>query len=133
MNHNFPVAAEMETTPEVAQEDNTYNSTRVEVDRIPDSHQEPTDTPFHLGRLLSDNPFVKLRGITSEVAVLAQMFFDLNVPIPILQPPGHSATATQSKKGKAKQIHTQQPELSFSPVQIASIENRVELLIHRPS
>jgi len=61
------------------------------------------------------------------------MFFDLNVPIPILQPSGLSATATQSKKGKAKQAYTQQPELSFSPVQIAAIENRVELLIHRPS
>lgn len=61
-----------------------------------------------------------------------QMFFDLNVPIPTLQP---SAAATQSKKGKAavKQTHAQQPELSFLPTQIATMENRVELLIHRPS
>lgn len=60
------------------------------------------------------------------------MFFDLNVPIPALQ---SSATTAQSKKGKAaaKQAHAQQPELAFSPVQIAAIENRVELLIHRPS
>ena len=64
-----------------------------------------------------------------------RMFFDLNVPIPILQSSGLSATATQSKKGKAavKQTHAQQPELSFSPTQIAAIENRVDLLIHRPS
>jgi len=62
------------------------------------------------------------------------MFFDLNVPIPTLQP-GPPATTAQSKKGKAaaKKAHVQQPELAFSPVQIAAIENRVELLIHRPS
>jgi len=60
------------------------------------------------------------------------MFFDLNVPIPTLQP---SATTAQSKKGKAaaKQVHAQQPEPAFSPVQIVAIENRVELLVHRPS
>ncbi|KAF9653623.1 PHP domain-like protein [Thelephora ganbajun] len=60
------------------------------------------------------------------------MFFDLNVPIPASQPSGPSTTATQSKKGKAaaKQTHTQQPESSFSQVQIAAIENHVELLIH---
>ena len=63
------------------------------------------------------------------------MFFDLNVPIPNLQASGLTATATQSKKGKqaAKQTHAQQSEFSFSPVQVAAIENRVELLVHRPS
>ena len=63
------------------------------------------------------------------------MFFDLNIPIPILQPSGLSSTTAQSKKGKeaAKQNHAHRQELSFSPVHIAAIENRVELLIHRPS
>jgi len=63
------------------------------------------------------------------------MFFDLNVPIPTLQPSGISATVSQSKKGKAaaKQTNVQQSEVAFSPIQVASIENRVELLIHRPS
>ena len=63
------------------------------------------------------------------------MFFDLNVPVPTLQPLGTSATVPQSKKGKAvaKQTNVQQPGLSFAPVQIAAIESRVELLIHRPS
>ncbi|KAF9788129.1 RNase P subunit p30-domain-containing protein [Thelephora terrestris] len=60
------------------------------------------------------------------------MFFDLNIPIPTLQPLGPSATAPQSKKGKAvaKQTNAQQSQLFFSPVQIAAIENRVELLVH---
>lgn len=60
------------------------------------------------------------------------MFFDLNVPIPALQP---LATIAQSKKGKAvaKQSYAQQSELAFSPAQVAATENRVELLIHRPS
>ena len=65
------------------------------------------------------------------------MFFDLNIPIPALQPPGISATASQQKKGKAVAKQTdanaRQLETSFSPVQVAAIENRVELLIHRPS
>jgi ribonuclease P/MRP protein subunit RPP1 len=63
------------------------------------------------------------------------MFFDLNVPIPTLQSSGASATATQSKKGKAvaKQANSQQQEPPFSPVQVSAIENRVELLIHRSS
>lgn len=63
------------------------------------------------------------------------MFFDLNIPIPALQPSGIPATASQSKKGKAttKRANAQQPESSFSPAQIAAVENRVELLIHRPS
>lgn len=60
------------------------------------------------------------------------MFFDLNVPIPALQ---SLATTAQSKKGKAvaKQSHAQQSESTFSSAQVAAIENRVELLIHRPS
>ena len=73
--------------------------------------------------------------IASELAALAHMFFDLNIPIPTLQPSAASATTTQSRKGKAvaKQANSQQREPSFSPVQVVAIENRVELLIHRSS
>jgi len=60
------------------------------------------------------------------------MFIDLNVPIPTLQPSGSSVVASQSKKGKAAAKQIQQQALSFSPVQVAAMENRLELLIHRP-
>ena len=84
--------------------------------------------------ILSDNHLDKFRDGVSESAVLARvMFFDLNVPIPALQPPGVPTTASQSKKGKAVAKHAQSSETSFSSAQIAAIENRVELLTHRPS
>lgn len=77
------------------------------------------------------------RRVASELAELAPMFFDLNVPIPALKPPGIPAAASQSKKGKeiAKKnnFNAQQLESPFSPAQMAAMEKRVELLIHRPS
>lgn len=56
------------------------------------------------------------------------MYFDLNVPIP--QPSGSSVA--QSNKGKGKQA---QPSTSllFTPAQLAAIEARVDLLVHRAS
>jgi hypothetical protein len=86
--------------------------------------------------ILSDNPLANFLAWFGTCRSLS-MFFDLNVPIPALQPSGIPATASQSKKGKAvaRQINAnaQQLESSFSPAQIAAVENRVELLIHRPS
>lgn len=56
------------------------------------------------------------------------MYFDLNVPIP--QPSANSVH--QTNKGKGKQA---QPSTSplFSPAQLAAIQARLDLLVHRAS
>jgi len=56
------------------------------------------------------------------------MYFDLNVPIP--QPSGSSVA--QSNKGKGKQVHPS-TSLLFTPAQLAAIEARLDLLVHRVS
>ena len=48
------------------------------------------------------------------------MYFDLNLPIPL-------PSGTQSNKGKGKQ------STLFNPAQLASIEARIDLLVHCPS
>jgi len=114
----------------------TFDTPSAWSSRVPNAESYPLLLAFPPScSILSDNQTVKFRGATSEFAVPLHMFLDLNVPIPNLQPSGSTAVAPQSKKGKAaaKQTHPQQPEPSFSPAQIAAIENRVELLIHRPS
>jgi hypothetical protein len=59
------------------------------------------------------------------------MYFDLNVPIPPLSG-ALISTQAQSKKGKGKQV---QPSHSatFTPAQLAAIEARIDLLVHRAS
>ncbi|KZP26772.1 PHP domain-like protein [Athelia psychrophila] len=54
------------------------------------------------------------------------MYFDLNVPTPNANA-GPNPNA--SKKGKGKQLQTP-PDVSFSPAQIATLEARLDLLVH---
>jgi hypothetical protein len=60
------------------------------------------------------------------------MYFDLNIPVP---PPPAVVTYHQNKKGKQKPGQAQPIEPPngswFSPAQIAAIEARVEILVHR--
>jgi hypothetical protein len=59
------------------------------------------------------------------------MYFDLNVPIP--PPSGILGSAqAQSSKGKGKQV--QPPHsVTFTPAQLAAVEARIDLLVHRAS
>lgn len=65
--------------------------------------------------------------IKLEISELV-MYIDLNVPVPNLEFPQQSG---QSKKGKGQ---PKQPVLSskfvYSPAQLATVEDRVDLLIH---
>ena len=64
----------------------------------------------------------------TRTSFTSPMYFDLNVPIP--QPSGSSVA--QSNKGKGKQVHTS-TSLLFTLAQLAAIEARVDLLVHRAS
>ena len=55
------------------------------------------------------------------------MFADLNVPVPTLTKQQLSQAA--SKKGKGKQEQSG-PAPAFTPAQVASIESRIDLLVH---
>ncbi|EIN05447.1 PHP domain-like protein [Punctularia strigosozonata HHB-11173 SS5] len=60
------------------------------------------------------------------------MYFDFNVPI---RPPPSTGQAQQSKKAKGKQSQQastsqQAPNVVFPPGQLASIEKRIDLLVH---
>lgn len=55
------------------------------------------------------------------------MFFDLNIPVPVVS----SNAPTQSKKGKGKQQQSQVvTTVTFSPGQISALEARLDLLVH---
>lgn len=54
------------------------------------------------------------------------MYFDLNLPIP----PPSGSPQTKLNKGKGKQV---QPLAIFTPAQLAAIEARIDLLVHRAS
>ena len=72
---------------------------------------------------------VETKGLVARDNSRLNMYFDLNVPVlatgqPINQP--------QSKKSKGKQ--PQAPSsVTFTPPQLAGIENRVDLFVHCPS
>lgn len=55
------------------------------------------------------------------------MYFDLNVSVPV---PASLGAVSQSKKGKGKQMTSSATDASYSPAQIASMEARVDLLVH---
>jgi ribonuclease P/MRP protein subunit RPP1 len=56
------------------------------------------------------------------------MYFDLNVPIP--QPSANPVAQTNKGKGKQFQPHTSP---LFTPAQLAAIQTRLDLLVHRAS
>jgi ribonuclease P/MRP protein subunit RPP1 len=61
------------------------------------------------------------------------MFFDLNIPV---HHPQQLAGQNVSKKSKGKQpqqLQQSQDAIHYTPAQIAAIETRLDLLVHRPS
>ena len=84
---------------------------------------------------LSGQGIYKSDLVTRRLLHATRMYFDLNISVP--PPPAVVNYQQQNKKGKQKpsQIqHIQPPNGSwFSPAQIAAVEVRVEILVHRTS